>query len=310
MVGVPPPPPVVNGVEYTTVAATGTAKSLKDTGNDAFASGNYAAAARSYSEALSLLSAPSGGGGGSDLLPVLYNNRAASLLRLDQNKDAERDCTEALAATAGGRGGDASVRQRVKALYRRASARLLLENYRGALEDALEALSIDGKNREVQGLVRKIKITAEAPRPVEMLGRAAAVTSAPAADEGDSPAAAPMVIDPSISSPAADEDDVPACAPMAIATAFAEGVANKSPGLDADATIDNIRAAAAWEAAAAGGTTDAATDPATDAAAGPRSCRCPLCGIEIVAKSEAECTAHFNECPAFACKFEGGAAPS
>ncbi|KAI0293586.1 hypothetical protein BC826DRAFT_1105018 [Russula brevipes] len=89
--------------------ATATAGKSKEKGNAAFKGGDYVAAIGHYTAAA--LADPSD--------PTFFLNRAAAYLKLSKNEDAERDCTTVL---------NLSNNKNVKALFRRAQARVALQN--------------------------------------------------------------------------------------------------------------------------------------------------------------------------------------
>jgi tetratricopeptide (TPR) repeat protein len=96
------------------------AEQLKVAGNSLFGAGDYEAAAAEYSKGLE--AAPAG----DQIQAVLYANRAACWLKLENHTAAARDCTSALAI-------DGSYQ---KALVRRSTAYQTLDDLERALQDA------------------------------------------------------------------------------------------------------------------------------------------------------------------------------
>ncbi|KAI5122439.1 hypothetical protein M0805_008752 [Coniferiporia weirii] len=105
-------------------------------GNSAFKAGNYPEAVGHYSAAILA--------DGTD--PTLPLNRAAAYLKLGKNVDAERDCSNVLHLRPG----------HVKALYRRAQARIELEKLDEAKKDLLDALKIEPNNSAVKTELEKV----------------------------------------------------------------------------------------------------------------------------------------------------------
>uniref|UniRef100_A0A7S0NNH2 RNA polymerase II-associated protein 3 n=1 Tax=Calcidiscus leptoporus TaxID=127549 RepID=A0A7S0NNH2_9EUKA len=102
------------------------AEALRARGNTAFSAAQYEEAVEAYTAALEL----------TPRAAVLYANRALALLRVRLPASAEEDCSAALEIDL----------QHVKALLRRAQARIELSNYDGALEDLEGALLLEPRN--------------------------------------------------------------------------------------------------------------------------------------------------------------------
>ncbi|KAH9955231.1 hypothetical protein BC827DRAFT_1237872 [Russula dissimulans] len=103
----------------------------KEKGNAAFKTGDYAAAIGHYTAAA--LADPSD--------PTFFLNRAAAYLKLSKNQDAERDCTTVLGL---------SNNKNVKALYRRAQARVALQKLGEAHNDLQTALKLEPNSEAVK----------------------------------------------------------------------------------------------------------------------------------------------------------------
>ncbi|KZW01586.1 hypothetical protein EXIGLDRAFT_717977 [Exidia glandulosa HHB12029] len=125
---------------------SGAAKAAKDKGNAAFKSGDFVAAVGHYTDAALA----------DRLEPTYPLNRAAAYLKLGKYADAERDCSTTLALSHGN----------VKALYRRAQARIALRKLDDAEKDLNDALKREPANDAVkQELVKLKQIRAEASAP-------------------------------------------------------------------------------------------------------------------------------------------------
>ncbi|KAG8774408.1 hypothetical protein FRC15_001312 [Serendipita sp. 397] len=103
------------------------AAAFKLKGNDAFKSGNFAAAVGAYTDAM--LADPKD--------PTLPLNRAAAYLKLNKFQDAERDCSKVLLFDP----------KNIKALFRRGQARAGLGDYTKALVDLDQVLSLEASNQ-------------------------------------------------------------------------------------------------------------------------------------------------------------------
>ncbi|EJU03179.1 TPR-like protein [Dacryopinax primogenitus] len=117
-----------------------TPSEAKENGNKAFKAGQYDIAVGHYTRAVVLSQS-------SDVPvdPVFYLNRAAAYLKLEKYEDAARDCTLAL-----------GLKREVKALFRRAQARLGAGDERGAREDLDEALLLEPMNQAVKLLLSSL----------------------------------------------------------------------------------------------------------------------------------------------------------
>ncbi len=109
----------------------------KQKGNDAFAKKQWAEAIGFYSAAR-LADASE---------PTIPLNRAMAYLKLSKFLDAERDCTTALQLSP----------NNVKALYRRATARMGAEKFEAAREDYDMVLRLDAGNAEAKAGLTKAK---------------------------------------------------------------------------------------------------------------------------------------------------------
>ncbi|KZT51512.1 hypothetical protein CALCODRAFT_521312 [Calocera cornea HHB12733] len=114
----------------------------KEKGNAAFKAAKYDVAIGHYTRAIVLSQSSS-----TPIDPTFYLNRAAAYLKLNKFEDATRDCTSAL----GLKNGD------VKALFRRAQARLGAEDEGGARTDLEEALRLEPSNQAVKMLLGTLK---------------------------------------------------------------------------------------------------------------------------------------------------------
>ncbi|KLO17296.1 hypothetical protein SCHPADRAFT_913687 [Schizopora paradoxa] len=121
------------------------AQKEKNKGNDSFRGGNYAEAIGHYSAAIITDRKD-------HTLPL---NRAAAYLKLGKNEDAERDCTTSLSLKPG----------QVKALFRRAQARIALLKLDEAREDLNQALKIEPKNDAVVVELKKLEELSVASKP-------------------------------------------------------------------------------------------------------------------------------------------------
>ncbi|KAG8847971.1 RNA polymerase II-associated protein 3 [Serendipita sp. 411] len=133
------------------------AAAFKLKGNDAFKSGNFAAAVGAYTDAM--LADPKD--------PTLPLNRAAAYLKLNKFQDAERDCGKVLLFDP----------KNIKALFRRGQARAGLGDYTKALVDLDQVLSLEASNQvakqekaRVQELLERSKLSkrAESRIPIDV----------------------------------------------------------------------------------------------------------------------------------------------
>eukprot|EP00753_Platysulcus_tardus_P019936 PLAT7643.1.p1 GENE.PLAT7643.1~~PLAT7643.1.p1 ORF type:complete len:365 (+),score=193.38 PLAT7643.1:22-1095(+) len=140
----------------------------KAAGNDAFGEGDFAAAIRAYGIALRFAEWD-GVDAVSDetaaalaaLRAVCLLNRANAQLSLERWAPALADCTAALAID-----GLADA-QRVKALFRRAKAKVGMRDLRDALADLKEAATLDPSNKPVRKLHKKTLKAVRAKREEE-----------------------------------------------------------------------------------------------------------------------------------------------
>ncbi|KAJ6623108.1 hypothetical protein B0H10DRAFT_2213795 [Mycena sp. CBHHK59/15] len=116
------------------------AQVAKEKGNAAFKAGDFAQAVGHYTAALLADAAD----------PTLPLNRAAAYLRLGKNADAERDCGAALAL-------DPDAGLRVKALFRRAQARVGGGSLAEALADLNDAARLEPANDAVKQELGKVE---------------------------------------------------------------------------------------------------------------------------------------------------------
>jgi len=107
-------------------------------GNKLFKQGRYEKAVEHYSRAVD--------GGEGDLVRVYLNNRAAALLKLGKNAEAEKDCDRILAEEPGN----------VKALFRRGTARRGQGRAADALADFERCLKADSSNAEAKLNIQQI----------------------------------------------------------------------------------------------------------------------------------------------------------
>ena len=108
------------------------AEMVKQHGNALFAAGYFEEAEKSFTRCLQLFPRQSAG----------YSNRAAVRLKLGAFKEAEFDCTMAIAVDTSAPGSAL----RLKCTYRRAVARRHLEKYDEALQDVEKVLSFEPEN--------------------------------------------------------------------------------------------------------------------------------------------------------------------
>ncbi|XP_070533194.1 sperm-associated antigen 1-like [Ptychodera flava] len=101
-------------------------KQLKDEGNEKVKKGQFQEAVNKYTACI----------GVDPEQVVSYTNRALCFLRLDEPRKAESDCNKALEMEA----------ENIKALFRRAQARKMLEQYKASLQDLTTLIKIDPKN--------------------------------------------------------------------------------------------------------------------------------------------------------------------
>ncbi|KII90798.1 hypothetical protein PLICRDRAFT_39384 [Plicaturopsis crispa FD-325 SS-3] len=116
--------------------ASTSAQIAKEKGNAAFKAGDFPAAIGLYASAIVADRKD----------PTLPLNRAAAYLKLGKYEDAERDCTTVLTLSS----------SNVKALFRRAQARVGLVKYTEALQDLNEALRLEPSNESVKQEIQKV----------------------------------------------------------------------------------------------------------------------------------------------------------
>ncbi|KAI0061594.1 hypothetical protein BV25DRAFT_1991962 [Artomyces pyxidatus] len=112
------------------------AKEKACTGNAAFKAADYPSAVGHYTAAV-LADAND---------PTYPLNRAAAYLKLGKNEDAERDCTRVLTLSS----------NNVKAMFRRAQARIGLQKYAEARKDLQAALKLEPANSAVKSELAKV----------------------------------------------------------------------------------------------------------------------------------------------------------
>ncbi|KAJ1303216.1 hypothetical protein OPQ81_011415 [Rhizoctonia solani] len=123
----------------------------KEKGNAAFKAGDYPAAIGHYTSAILA--------DGTD--PTFPLNRAAAYLKLNKNEDAERDCTTVLKLRS----------NNVKALFRRAQARVALGNLSDARADLVAAAKAEPGNAAVRTEFTKVEgLIAEAAKKAKTKG--------------------------------------------------------------------------------------------------------------------------------------------
>ncbi len=127
---------------------------LKSIGNDQFKAGNLDEALSSYTEALSIL-ARSRGPTNIETGALLYQNRAACLLKLNRYIECVLDCDKALEIQPAS----------IKALYRRACAYEQLHRIDESKRDALFILQLDPQNKDGITLMRRLTQISHNPGP-------------------------------------------------------------------------------------------------------------------------------------------------
>ena len=114
------------------------AEADKEEGNTFFRNKKYNEAIRCYTRAISR----------SPRIPIYYSNRAMAYLKLGEYQEAEDDCTKALEI-------DSSL---VKALLRRAAARVAMANFDLAKGDLQRVLLLEPKNVQAHQELRDLKV--------------------------------------------------------------------------------------------------------------------------------------------------------
>lgn len=132
---------------------------LKDEGNEAFKNGDFEKSIKIYTEALRICPLLY-----SQQRAILYCNRSASRLKLEQYKKAIADSTKAIELDD----------KYVKAYYRRAQAYEATEKLDESLEDCKKILEIDPTHKEAQSAVVRLPPLIEERNEklkTEMLGK-------------------------------------------------------------------------------------------------------------------------------------------
>ncbi|QRV77502.1 RNA polymerase II-associated protein 3 [Ceratobasidium sp. AG-Ba] len=109
----------------------------KEKGNESFKAGNYPEAIGHYTAAIIADSTD----------PTFPLNRAAAYLKLNKNQDAERDCSTVLKLQP----------NNVKALFRRAQARVVLGKFADARTDLLAAAKAEPGNAAIRAEFSKVE---------------------------------------------------------------------------------------------------------------------------------------------------------
>ncbi|KAG8678671.1 hypothetical protein FRC09_019655 [Ceratobasidium sp. 395] len=121
----------------------------KEKGNASFKAGNYPEAIGHYTAAILADSTD----------PTFPLNRAAAYLKLNKNQDAERDCSTVLKLQP----------TNVKAMFRRAQAKIGLGNFSDARTDLLAAAKADPGNAAVRAEFSKVEeLIAEAAKKARL----------------------------------------------------------------------------------------------------------------------------------------------
>ena len=141
---------------FTPSEAAARAKALKATGTEDFQAKTFDAAAAKYSCAADF-ALEAGHHCEPELLGALHLNEAQCRLRLEEPSAASALCSRVLERDP----------QNVKALYRRACARLELQEYLEARRDLASAAKLEPTNREVRAKLAACKEAAEAQRRQE-----------------------------------------------------------------------------------------------------------------------------------------------
>lgn len=154
-----PPSPTRKELSLPDKEKTKRALLLKDEGNKLFLSGEYDAAKQKYGEGIAL----------DPTIVVLWSNRAACELKLEQHGLAIEDATQAIKLDA----------KFAKAYYRRASAYLSILDHKSALPDLRKVVQLDPKNPTVR---QQLDDTVKLARKIEF-EKAIATTEGPKAWE-------------------------------------------------------------------------------------------------------------------------------
>ncbi|KAG8741274.1 hypothetical protein FRC10_003056 [Ceratobasidium sp. 414] len=117
--------------------STSPAAQHKEKGNEAFKAGNYPEAIGHYTAAILADSTD----------PTFPLNRAAAYLKLNKNEDAERDCSMVLELQS----------TNVKAMFRRAQARVELGRFTDARADLVAAAKADPGNAAIRAEFTKVE---------------------------------------------------------------------------------------------------------------------------------------------------------
>ncbi len=113
---------------------------LKESGNQAFAEGDWEKALSLYTEALSLIELDS------PEKAVLFKNKAAVHLKVSDYESAIKDCTASLEITPND----------PKALFRRCQAYEALEKYEEAYKDARQVHNLDPQNKPIAPILKRL----------------------------------------------------------------------------------------------------------------------------------------------------------
>ncbi|KAK7085106.1 Protein unc-45 A [Halocaridina rubra] len=126
-------------VKMTQTDGKPTPQQLKEQGNEAYKEGDYDTALEKYTAALDISKEEKD-------KSVLYKNRAAVYLKIEEHEKAVKDCAECLELTP----------KDPKALFRRAQAYEALDKKEKAYADARALQAIDPKNKEVQAMLARL----------------------------------------------------------------------------------------------------------------------------------------------------------
>lgn len=123
----------------TKTGAEMTTQQMKEEGNNAYKNGDWGTAIDKYTQALSLSTEEKDHA-------VLYKNRAAVHLKVDDFENVVKDCTKCLELSP----------KDPKALFRRAQAYEAQEQFEKAYADARAVQAVDPKNKEIQEMLSKL----------------------------------------------------------------------------------------------------------------------------------------------------------
>ena len=173
---------------FTPTQAAARAKELKESGTADFKQGAHDAAASKYSCGADYAS-EAGHAADSTLLAALLLNEAQCRLQLRQHASAASLCSRVLEREP----------QNVKALYRRAVARLEQSEYLEARRDLTAAAKLQPANRDVRAKLAACKDAAEAERAKERALCAAMFSGGAMAEEGAAKEGATRSHEPAVS---------------------------------------------------------------------------------------------------------------